>query len=141
MSNSSITQSGVVSFLPDFIAFMNQNDADYPQSSDKNTMTNDTFRGLLKDFLCTKDSVTNQMFKTKWGDSIKLYDQSSVNSLNCNTATKVSAIKAFTFMYTHRNYESSVGLIKGTHWYIENLKIVSIKSILWKTAENCEFEL
>ena len=116
MSNSSITQSGVVSFLPDFIAFMNENDADYPQSSDKNTMTNDTFRGLLKDFLCTKDSVTNQMFKTKWGDSIKLYDQSSVNSLNCNTATKVSAIKAFTFMYTHRNYESSVGLIKGTHW-------------------------
>ena len=98
--------------MPDFIAFMGQSDATYPQSSDQNTMTNDTFRGLLKDFLCAEDS-TGQEYKTKWGDSIKLYDQSSVNSINCDTATKVSGIKAFTFMYTHRNYESSVGLIKG----------------------------
>ena len=115
LNDSSITGSGVVSFLPDFIAFVrdDQGDQTYPKASNQNAMTNATFGDILKKFLCKPVVPGQQTNKAKWGDSIKLYE-SDVTSLDCNDASsKLSGIKALTFMYTHRNYESSVGLIKG----------------------------
>ena len=98
LKNSTLTEQGVSSFLPDFINYVNDNGGnDYPNTA-KN-MDKDVFYNHLYNFMCSPDGA-NYHGSIKWN-----------KNLNCSESNPDAEIIALTFDYSHRHSEISTDLI------------------------------
>ena len=99
MKGKTLSESGISSFIPDFIKHVKQTDPGYPATA-KN-MDKATFEGHLLSFLQSQDGQN-------WRSSFKFNTNSTIN---WSTATSVPATIAWTFNYNHNQFDSSVGYI------------------------------
>ena len=96
LANSTLTEQGVSSFLPDFISYVNANGGnDYPNTA--KTMDKTDFYAFLHDFLCSPDGA-NYHGSIKWN-----------KNLDCSNPE--AEIIALNFDYRHQHSEISTDLI------------------------------
>jgi Niemann-Pick C1 protein len=103
---TSISEGGVMSFLPDFITFMNSRAdvTDYPNSA--KDMSEDKFQEYLSAFLCSSGRSWMNNFKFK-------------NDATLECGKNAPELLAMTFDYNHRFFNSTIDMIKAMNDIVE----------------------